>query len=400
MSEGDLAGLHLKVDEAALTRLTMEFIRHQSEAPPGREEGAAALAVERMRRLGFEAEVDAIAPNRANAIGRLRGCGGAGAGTLAFNGHLDVVPRGDAEWTTPPFKPEIREGKLYGRGAADMKGGIAAALHAVEMLERAGVKLKGDLLFALDADEEVTNIGLRKLLRDGVFAGATGCVIGEPTSLDIAVGHRGVAGIEAVFTGKAAHAAQSWRGANAVDHACRYVNLVHDLAGDKLISRNHPLLGPSLITPTRINGGFRVNVVPDHCALQLDLRLVPGETIESVHAELWSLADELRREISDLDVAFTTTTYCPPGLTESDQPVVGALQKAAVGVSRAKAAIKGFEASGELSLIVEETGVPTVFFGPGNIAQAHTVDEFVEVEQLTAAAMVYARMFACYLGVA
>ncbi len=389
-----------RLDREALVRLAMDLIRHESEAPPGREEGVARFAAEQLRGLGFEAEVDPVAPGRANAIGRLRGAGGPGARTLAFNGHLDVVPRGEAAWTSPPYAPEIRGGRLYGRGAADMKGGIAAAMHAAAMLRAAGVRLRGDLLFALDADEEVNNIGLRKMLADKVFAGVSACVIGEPTGLDIAVGHRGVGGVGAIFAGSATHAAQAWRGVNAVAHACRFVQKVEELCRRKLRDRNHPLLGPSLVTPTLMHGGFRINVVPSRCELSLDLRMIPGESLDSAMAELAGLAEELRREVPDLDVSFRPTTYCPPGLTDAGHPVVAALREAALGVPGAGGGIKGFEASGELSMIAEGSGTPTVFFGPGGIAQAHTVDEFVEVEQLALAALVYARAFAIYLGVA
>ncbi len=386
------------LDRDALVRLTADLVNHDSEAPPGREEGVARFVVDRLRRLGFEAGVDPVAPDRANAIGRLRGAGGGGAPTLAFNGHLDVVPSGEAAWTSPPFAAEVRDDRLYGRGAADMKGGIAAAVHAVEILQAAKVTLRGDLLFALDADEEVNNIGLKKMLGDRVFAGVSACIIGEPTSLDIAVGHRGVAGVKAVFAGSATHAAQARRGVNAVEHACRFVQKVDELGKAKLREKDHPLLGPSLVTPTLIHGGFRVNVVPSRCELHLDLRMIPGESLDTALAELSTLAEGLRREIPSLDVSFHPTTYCPPGLTDAGHPVVAALRQAASGVPGAEGRIKGFEASGELSMITEGSGTPAVFFGPGGIAQAHTVDEFVEVEQLEKAALVYARAFALYLG--
>lgn len=384
--------------EKALLDLTRELISHDSSAPPGREEGVARRIAEFLGDLGFETRLDVFAPERANLIARLRGKESGAAPTLAFNGHLDVVPPGNAAWTTPPFAPDIRNGLLYGRGAADMKGGIAAAMYAAAMLRDAGVRLQGDLLFALDADEEVTNLGLRKMLADGVFSGVSACVIGEPTGLDIAVGHRGVAGITATFSGTSTHAAQAWRGVNAIEHASRFVLKAAELARRKHASMNHPLLGPSLITATVIEGGFRVNVVPESCRLSLDARLVPGETLASLMAELEGLAEELRREIPGFAVSFAATTYCPPGITDTAHPIIGAIRQAAAGVAGANAAVKGFEASGELSLIAEEAGVPTVFFGPGNIAQAHTADEFIAIDQLTAAALAYAGLFMRYLG--
>lgn len=369
-------------------RVAQELVRVPSEAPPGNEQKVAEKIARLLSEGGLKVQLMPVATGRPNVIAIARG--NAPGPTLLYHGHLDVVPAGELSfWHFKPYDGVICNGKLYGRGAADMKGGLAAMASAAMQLKKDNVPLRGNLVLAFTVDEEVTNLGTKKLIAERFRA--DWAIVGEPTNLEIALGHRGVVALRIQLTGRASHAAQSEKGINAIDKA---LNLMNELQRFKktISMRCHPLLGCSSLNVTTIRGGTKVNIIPDTCELMIDRRLIPGETKESVEAEITTVLSMLGAADPEFQAVLTTTTYCPPGAIAADHPLVEALSTAAYDVIGAWPSRKGFEATCEASLLMQELGIPTVIFGPGRIDQAHNADEYVETAQIGIAAEVYYRL--------
>lgn len=373
-----------------VAHLTKALVNLRSDAPPGNEYEASMYLYKAFKALGLEAELQKVAENRFNVIARLKGSG-VKQTILLYSGHIDVVPAGNGSlWDTPPFSCTQKGKKLYGRGTSDMKGSIASVLHVLEAIKASQVKLDGDLLIALDVDEEVTNLGMKKILKQGLAADY--CIVGEPTNLEIALGHRGVMAIKINVLGRAAHAAQPGQGANAIYKAKEIIDEILTL--ERRMEETPPnFLGLPTITVTMINGGIKTNVVPDCCEIIVDRRLVPGETKQNCRLQIEQMLEKLKEKDKNFRYSYEITTYCPPALINEDEKIVRVLTKNVAEVLGKAPLLKGFEATCEASLIMEYAQIPTVIFGPGRIEEAHTINEYIEIEQLQKAAEIYASCF-------
>lgn len=383
------------IDKSKIINLVKALVDFESAAPPGNEYEVGMYLAEYLQSLGLQVELQKAAERRFNVIGRLKGTGKNPA-ALVYNGHIDVVPSGEEKlWTHPPFRCTRIGDRLYGRGTSDMKGSIGAALCAIEVLQRSRVRLGGDLIVALVADEEVSNLGMKKLLAEGLKADY--CLVGEPTNLEIAIGHRGVMAFKISAIGKSVHAAQAGQGINAIYQAAKMIDGVKQL-NREIQERTHPLFGAATVTATTIHGGIKVNVVPDHCEIMVDRRLIPGETREQCIREIKTMLEKLKQEDEEMNCAYEVTTFCPPGGISEREVIVSLLKKEITGILGQKAVVKGFEATCEASLLMEGTGIPTVIFGPGSIRQAHNIDEYIEIDQLIKATEIFANLYLDMLG--
>lgn len=367
--------------------LAKVLVRTKSEAPPGEEKQVAEKLAAILADAGLDVHLMEAGPGRPNVMACLKG--EMAGPTLLYQGHLDVVPAGDpSHWHVPPYAGVVRDGRLYGRGAADMKGGVAAMAAAAIALKEEHVSLKGNLLLAFVVDEEVANLGTKKMITDGLKA--DWAVIGEPTNLEIALGHRGTIAFKVRTVGRSVHAAQGQTGINAIDKAFEFAAELGQLR-KTIAQRRHPLLGSASLNLTTIRGGTKVNIIPDTCELMLDRRLLPGETQASAQAEITTLLNKLRAQDREFEADLTITAYCPPGEIPAEHPLVQALGAAAEKILGTPPRLKGFEATCEASLLMT-AGIPTVVFGPGRIAQAHNADEYIEVQQLVTAQDIYAAL--------
>lgn len=365
--------------------LAQDIVKIPSEAPPGEEKAVAEKLAEVLSGGGLETKLVEAAPGRPNVLATLRGMDK--GPTLLYQGHIDVVPVGDVSlWSVPPYGGIIRDGKLYGRGASDMKSGVAAMAAAAMALKRQNVPLKGNLVLAFVVDEEVSNLGIKKLIEDGLAA--DWAVVGEPTSLDIALGHRGVIAFKVRTYGRAAHAAQAQAGVNAIDKAFSFRSEIEKLR-ETISGRSNSLLGNPSLNLTTIKGGTKVNIIPDFCEMTLDRRLIPGETREAVESEIRALIKELAAKDPEFKADFTVTTCVAPGEIVKDHPLVQTLSEAVLQAMGKMPQFKGFEATCEASIIIEAMKTPIVIFGPGRIAQAHCADEYVDIEQIAKATASY-----------
>jgi acetylornithine deacetylase len=376
------------VDDSRLLDLAQRLIAIPTENPPGNERVAAEFLADYFADNGWAVDVSDAAPGRPNVVVRIEGR--QPGPHLIFDGHLDVVPAGDG-WTSDPYAPVVREGRLFGRGAADMKGGIAAMIAAAEAVQRAEVPLCGSLTLAVVADEEEGGSGTWHLVRSGLRG--TWAIVPEPTELQAVVAHKGCANLRVQVRGTAAHASAPEHGVNAIDQAGALIADFGALSA-RLKQRQHQLLGHPTLTVCTIQGGFNDYTVPDACTLTLNRRVLPLETERDVLAEIQAVLAERSFE-ADAQLC----SFVPPMETDVQSPVVLALRSAARDVLGADPGVVGWSATCDASILTHGAGVPTVVFGPGSIARdAHRPDESVAVRDLTQCARIFASTIVQLLG--
>jgi acetylornithine deacetylase/succinyl-diaminopimelate desuccinylase family protein len=350
------------------------------------EEGAVAKTIAGWcSDAGLAVEMQEVAPGRANVVARW---GTGRRPVLLLTGHMDTVPVG-AGWTRDPFGAEVAGGRLYGRGACDMKGGLAAILAAVHDLRAEGREPAGDVVVAAVVGEEEDSAGTLALLRAGVEADRA--LLAEPTGLALVRSNRGLVNYRLTVSGRSAHASSPELGRNAIVAASELV-LELDRVAARLREQPHPELGPPNLTVGTIAGGTRPYVVPDRCVLEVDRRVNPGETAATVLAEAEAAIAAVRGRVPWLEVEFEPgPEYLPFELAEAD-PLVAAMlgAMAAAGLEARTAA---WRAASDAGFLVARAGIPCILFGPGDVdAAAHRPDEFVDLAEVETAREVCSRL--------
>lgn len=372
------------LDPAALVELTEEMVRFPTVNPPGDEGPLADFLAEELRALGLPAEVQPLAEGRANVIARLPGSGERPG--LILSGHLDVVSPGEQPWRTPPFTPTLVGDRLYGRGTADMKGGCAALIWAAVAIQRCEQPLKGDLILALTAGEEVDSIGARRLVESGRLQGAGGVLIAEPTGLEVYVAEKGVVWLEIITHGRTAHGSMPELGVNAISQMAEVIRRLETLA---LPARPHPVLSPPSLNIGLIQGGVKINVVPDRCRLEVDIRTLPGTTSQDVLRLVQGLLDDLARQRPGFAAEVRLLQERPPVETAPEAPLVQTTLRIAQQRLGRTLTPGGVPYGTDGSVYAPLLGIPMVICGPGRAELAHQPDEYVEVPALLAAAEIY-----------
>lgn len=365
-------------DAVALTRALVRIdSRNPSLAADGPgEEAAARYLADVLRAWGFRVEMRDAAPGRPNVVARI---GTPGGRTLMFNGHLDVV--GVEGMAHEPFAAESVEGKLYGRGSADMKGGIAAMCAAA--WRAAQEELAGEIIVTAVIDEEWDSAGTRALLDSGVRADAA--IVTEPTRLSIMPAHRGFVWMELEFRGRAAHGSRHDIGRDAIRHAGLVLAELDVLDREILPAREpHPLLGRPSIHGSTIEGGVGMSTYPEHCVLRVERRTIPGETAAATLAEVEAAIARAKRRAPEMEATARVTVSQGPSDVAAGAPVVQALAEALRRHGTA-AHIEGMSAWTDAALL-NAAGIPAICFGPGDIALAHAAEEYIpewEIERAT-----------------
>jgi acetylornithine deacetylase len=337
--------------------------------PGGAGEGEIARFVGGwLERQGLEVEVADAEPGRPNVVARARGRGG--GRTLLLNAHMDTV---GVEGMSDPFTPRVDRGRLYGRGAYDMKAGLAAIMTAAA--NAAGRGLAGDVVVAAVCDEEFASTGARAVA--GTIA-ADGAIVTEPTGeqMVVAVAHKGFTWHEITVRGRAAHGSRPQDGVDAIARMGHVLVAVDRLAARLAAGEAHPLLGPGSVHASIIDGGRELSTYPERCRLQLERRTVPGETVEVVEAELSELLDGIRADGHELDAEMHTTLVRDPFQVEPGADIV----RAALDALGPGTPVIGVPFWAD-SAIFSAAEIPTVIFGPGGEG-AHAAVEWVDLEQL------------------
>ena len=356
------------------------LVRIPSET--GAEQAAADAFAGWCEEAGLEVAMEEVEPGRCNVVARWN------VGRrphVLLTGHLDTVPVGDG-WTRDPFGAEVSGGRLYGRGACDMKGGLAAMLGAISELRRRGEEPAGDLTLAAVVGEEEDSAGTRALVGRGVDADMA--VLSEPTAMQLVVGNRGLLNFRVIVIGAAAHASAPGLGRNAINAAAALV-LEMQAADDELARHGHPVFGPPSLTVGTIHGGTRPYVVPDRCVIELDRRLNPGETSAEVLEQLESAIARARSRVPWLEAEVESGPDYLAFEIPQEHDLVRAMTAAMIAAG-IPPRISSWRAASDAGLLVHTAGIPCVLFGPGDIEQAaHRPDEWIDLNEVETAQLVF-----------
>lgn len=348
-----------------------------------KEADAVAYLAGRFDSLGIRYEISRITEGRENITAEW----GEGSRSLVFNSHIDTVFPGNLEeWTRPPFGAETIDGRLYGRGASDAKGSLAAMVAAIEAVAVSGIALKGKLVLTAVAYEETRGLGTQYEVENGLKADAA--VIGEPTSLDVCIAHKGVFRGGISVKGKSAHASEPWEGINAIYKMQSIIRSLNELA-DRLAENEDPLLGVPTLAVTRISGGIGNNVIPPECGISFDRRLVRRETPLEARKQIEEVLFRLGEEDPELDAVLVDVFHAEAASTDPGEEIVKAALNARADVLGESSEPRGFKACCDMRLLTNQGGIPAVILGPGPLELAHKTDEWVFLSEVEHAAKIY-----------
>jgi acetylornithine deacetylase len=397
-----------------------------SEHRENEERELQLFVSDRLRGLG--ADIDLFEPDAASlrdhpmmppwhhwegrpiTVATLKGAGG--GRSLIVNGHIDVVSPGDlTRWTTPPFEADVRDGRVYGRGAVDMKGGIAAAIFALEALAANGVQLAGDVIVQTVPDEETCAMGTVAVIERGYRADAG--LVPEPTGLNFWIATRGLLHGSVYVPGRSAHAEMNqpdWReggGVNAIERSMPVLRAFQELSADwgTRDSKVHPLLGRPRVQPTIIRGGAFISNVPESCVIDLNATYLPADADENGYGSvpreeiLSAVENAIHGDdwLTENPPVWTWATDYPPSEIEPGEDII-AVTRGAAAEAGVQARSQGIDTTYDGALLTRLAGVPSPAFGPGDLGRAHAPDEWVGVDELVLGARAYARAVCAWCG--
>lgn len=378
-----------RIERQRIVELAGELIAAGGENPGGTEQGTVAVLAAALERLGARVSLDAVAPQRPNLVAHLGG--DATGGGLLFLGHSDVVPAG-AGWHGDPFTSRVDGDRLTGRGASDMKGGLAAVVVAMAAVNAVAPQIP--LTLVCTVDEEADALGVGHYVATAPAGGYTGCVVAEPTDLVGIIGCRGAANLRLRITGASAHAGRPSDGASAIQAAAEVISWLRADAA-RLADTGHPVLGAATWNVGTLHAGHGTSIVPDTAELGVDRRLLPGQDPQQI---LEQLLRRLRLLIADsaiphrelIQITGEVQMQMPGFLTEPGHPFTRRVCQALADAG-ASAETGIWTASCEGGFLAEHHQVPTLVLGPGEInTQAHQPNESVSIQDLCTAARAYA----------
>ena len=376
----------LQADAVALTRALVEIdSRNPTLGPDGPgERGIAERLAGILEGWGFSVSLNDATPDRPNVIARI---GPEDSPAMMFAGHLDTV--GVEGMTHEPWSGLIENGRMYGRGACDMKSGVAAmCVGALRAYRAVDSNAKRQILIAAVTDEEYESLGMRSLLASGVTADCA--ILTEPTRLAICPAHRGFVWIEIDFTGRAAHGSRYDVGIDAIRHAGLFLTEMDALESGPLHSRSHELLGRPSLHASTIVGGTGMSTYPDRCILRIERRTIPGESEETALDEVHSALNRVKAKSPELSATVNLIAAQEPSDVARDATIVRRLERALMSEGM-RAPVEGLSAWTDAALL-NAAGIPAVCFGPGDIAIAHAAEEFVPIDEIEKAAAVLQRV--------
>jgi succinyl-diaminopimelate desuccinylase len=402
----DLAGRVAEaVDGDEVVQLTQNLVRIDSVASPGRPHEAlvARFLETRLRSDGFEVHWTDVEPERPNIVADWIGSGMPGK-LLLLEGHTDVVTEGDrSAWAHDPFSGDLEDGKLHGRGAADMKGGLAAAIVALETVKRLAPDLPGRVRLLIPCDEEGMMRGIKRMVQDGWHRGPDGCaadgaIICEPEENELCLFQRGGIRVAVTFTGRQAHGAMPYAGLNPIPALARFVLELRVVQNElQRLLGEHPVLGFPWLTPTVLEAGNlpQLNVMHADALVALDIRTVPGVDHGDIHSRLKTILETLERE-EGVRTRYEIIDDRPWTATDPGASIVRALEAAHPFSLMREPRYGGVPGTTD-GTFLHRAGVPIVTVGPGDREIPHQVNEFVRVDELVKSARLYAASIVLFL---
>ena len=364
--------------------LLAQLVRHETSDPPGGELAIARFVQGRLEAAGIAAEVDEFQPGRANLLGRVAGRGNRPA--LVFSAHFDTMPPGAQPWRHGPFAGVVEDGRLYGRGAADMKSGMAAMIVAAERVAASG-PLGGDLVLAFTAGESSDCLGARRFVETGALKGMGALLVSEPSSMGVLLAEKGALWIRLTAHGRAGHPSGNdgtvGGGMSAIE---RMADALLALRGFDFGVADHPLLGRPTVSVGTIRGGTVVNLTPDRCEAEIDCRLLPSQDpaeVEQAIARHLGEGIELRR-----------IDFKPAIETAEDHPFARTCLKAMGQGARPR----GVSYYSDATVLTPAFDLPMVIIGPGELGMSGMTDEYCDLDRLERAVEVYEAIARDWLG--
>lgn len=395
-----------RIDREDLARLVQDLVRipsvYRPEEAEGNEANVARFLTDCLEREGFEVNVEAVAPGRPNVWAVWEG--ERPGKTLLFEAHTDVVTEGRAQdWEHPPFGAERDGERIYGRGACDTKGNLAAAVLAVKAIKDSGVPFPGKLTLCHPVDEEGMMAGIKTFIEHGHAEGVDGAVICEPEENQLCVRQKGALRVEVTFRGRMAHGAMPKSGVNPVTHAARFVVAVEELEREEIERHGEaPFLGVPSLTPTILMGPDlgepQINVIPASAYVALDIRTVPSQSHEELVRCLEECLEKLGSEDPDFDARLEVIEERPPTDTPLENPLVRAMAAAHRYLTGEEPQYNGVPGATDGTYLSTWAGIPIVTTGAGEREIPHHADEWVSVEELLTTCKLYAAtaMYYCY----
>jgi acetylornithine deacetylase/succinyl-diaminopimelate desuccinylase-like protein len=347
------------------------------------EREVADYVEQRCREAGLKVYRQTVFPGRENVIAELRV--GRPEAALLFEAHMDTVSLGSME---NPLEPTYVADRLYGRGACDTKGSLAAMLYAVEECARNPDQLSSDVVLCASVDEERAFKGILAFIDSGVSV--AGAVVGEPTDLGIVVAHKGCARFRLKTRGRAAHTSVPHEGDNAIYQMAEVLRILKEDVEGELAGLDHPLVGPATLVVATVRGGTQINIVPEECEIEVDRRVIPGEDAREV---LDNIHSTLRERLRGTDVDFVVEELLLdwPLDTAPESVTARCAQRVASDLGL-DSGLHGVAYGSDASKLQQLGGVPSIVFGPGSIAQAHSREEWVPAKDVERAAEFYVEM--------
>jgi len=393
-----LESVWTRIDQEELARFTQNLVRIRSvyrpEEEDGNEERAARFVADFLGREGFEVHVDEVAPGRPNVWAVWEG--DRPGKTLLFEAHTDVVTEGrEEDWSHPPCAAERVGGRIYGRGACDTKGNLAAAVMAVRAINDSGVPFPGKLILCHPVDEEGMMSGIKAFIEEGHANGVDAAIICEPEENQLCVKQKGALRIEVTVRGRMAHGAMPLSGVNPVTRAARFVVAVEELEKEEIERHGEdPFLGYPSLTPTILMGPDcgepQINVIPASAYVALDIRTVPGQSHEELVLRLEDRLAKLESEDPDFDAELEVIEERPWTETPMDDPLVRAVAAAYRELTGEEPRYNGVPGATDGTYLNTRAGIPIVTTGAGDREIPHHQDEWVDVEELLATCKLYA----------
>lgn len=373
----DEKGLLDSVREESVVKLLQKVIRIESTNPPGNELDLAKMLADYFTRAGLGPELLEYEGKRANLITRIPGTGERPG--LIFSAHMDTVPAGEVPWMFPPFSATLHEGRIYGRGAADMKGGLAAMTEAMVILARKGFSPKGDLIAAFTYDETHGLQGAKRLVEEGHLEGAGAVLISEPSTLEVFVAEKGALWLRCRAEGRTGHTSMPHLGQNAIFEMTRFLCRLE--AELDISTHEHSLLGNATFTVGTIQGGVTINVIPDACEAEIDIRLVPGQDYQDVILKVRDLAGE--------GVSVELIDWKEPVESDPGTDIVKLALAVVQEVTGQPRSPKGVAYYTDGAILANRLQIPMVNIGPADTGMTHQPNENVEVERLVQAVKIF-----------
>lgn len=369
-----------RIDTNLIKKITKNLVEMESQNPPGRCNHIAKYLVDIGRELGFHSEVYELDKDRHNVVLTY----GKGSRDIVLSGHLDTVPIGDeSKWKYPPLEMTEVDGKLFGRGTVDMKGGIASLIAVMDTISRSDINLNHRIVFAGTADEEVGMHGAFHLKDKGVMEKADCLIITEATDLKVGIAEKGPYWIKVTVKGKAAHGSMPKEGVNAIYGACITLNELKN----NLPNEWNELLGKTTLNVGTIQGGSKINVVPEECIFDCDYRLIPEVNQEVFLKKIEKLIENIN-STNEFNANFELSHKIPAIATNKEEPIVIGMLKWTDEITSQKTNPIGLTFATDAAALIPPQKIPFIILGGGSPSVLHQTNEYVYLSDLVKAAKI------------